>query len=112
MTLFRIKLFTIAAFAVPFLLLTVFRTTPAVALSPVEDDVAAVYKKQCAMCHGQKAEKAYDPEMPRDEQIQAVLKGKQAAKPPHMPAFEPKGMKHDEAAALVDYMLAFRKPAN
>ncbi len=112
MTLVKIKLFAIAAFAVPFLILTVFRTTPAVAVSPVEDDVVAVYKKQCAMCHGQKAEKAYDPEMPREEQIEAILKGKKAAKPPHMPAFEPKGMKNDEAAALVDYMLAFRKPAN
>ena len=81
-------------------------------MTPVQDDTAAVYKAKCAMCHSPKAEKAYNPELSKEEQIQAVLKGKQAAKPPHMPAFEPKGMTADQAKALVEHMQGLRKPAN
>jgi hypothetical protein len=50
--------------------------------------------------------------MPVDQQIEAVLKGKKAEKPPHMPAFEPKGMTAAEAKALVEYMQELRKPAS
>ena len=92
--------------------LAVFRSTPAVAVSSVPDDTAAVYKAKCAMCHTPKAEKFYNPDSPKEEQIQAVLKGKQAAKPPHMPAFEAKGISADQAKALVEYMQELRKPAN
>jgi len=112
MTLNRIKIFATIAFVLPMAVLAVFRPTPAVAVNPVQDDTAAVYKAKCAMCHSPKAEKSYNPDMPKEEQIQAVLKGKQAAKPPHMPAFEPKGMTADQAKALVEYMQGLRKPAN
>ena len=112
MTINRIKLFTTIAFLVPVVALSVFfRTTPAAAVTPALDDPAAVYKAKCAMCHSPKAEKSYDPAMPQDQQIEAVLKGKKAEKPPHMPAFEPKGMTADDAKALVEYMQELRKPA-
>jgi hypothetical protein len=32
------------------------------------------------------------------------LKGKKAEKPPHMPAYESKGVTAEQAKALVDYM--------
>lgn len=112
MTLKRIKLFATIVFVLPLAAVLFIRSTPAVAVTPVPaDDTAAVYKAKCAMCHSPKAEKFYNPEMAQEEQIQAVLKGKKAEKPPHMPAFEPKGMTADEAKALVEYMKGLRKPA-
>ena len=113
MTIKRAKLFATLAFVLPLLaFLVFFRTTPAVAVvTSTVDDPATVYKAKCAMCHSPKAEKSYNPDIPAAEQIDAVLKGKKAAKPPHMPAFEPKGMTADEAKALVEYMQGLRKPA-
>ena len=112
MTIRRAKLFATLAFGLPLLAFVVFfRTTPAVAITSTVDDPAAVYKAKCAMCHSPKADKAYNPDLPPAEQIDAILKGKKAAKPPHMPAFEPKGMTADDAKALVEYMQGLRKPA-
>ena len=112
MTINRVKLFATIAFVLPLLAFSVFfRTTPAAAITPTADDPATAYKAKCAMCHSPKAEKFYDPAKPMDQQIEAVLKGKKAEKPPHMPAFEPKGMTADEAKALVEYMQGLRKPA-
>src|SRR5687768_12173483 len=108
----RIKIFSTVAFVLPLVAFSIFfHTTPAAAVSPLPDDAAVTYKAKCAMCHSPKAEKSYDPAMPQAEQIDAVLKGKKAEKPPNMPAFEPKGMTADEAKALVEYMQALRKPA-
>ena len=112
MTLNRVKIFATVTIVLPVAVLAVIRSTRAIAVSPVQDDTAAVYKAKCAMCHSPKAEKAYNPDVSKEEQIQAVLKGKQAAKPPHMPAFEPKGMTADQAKALVEHMQGLRKPAN
>jgi mono/diheme cytochrome c family protein len=112
MTLNRVKVFVAVSFVLPVLAFSVFfRTTTAAVVTRAPEDVAAVYKAKCAMCHSPKAEKAYDPAMPQEEQILAVLKGKKAEKPPNMPAFEPKGMTADEAKALVEYMQALRKSA-
>lgn len=112
MTINRIKLFATVSFVLPLVAFSVFfRTPPAVAVTLSPDDPAAAYKVKCAMCHSPKAEKLYDPAMPQDQQIDAVLKGKKGEKPPHMPAFEPKGMTAEEAKALVEYMQGLRKPA-
>jgi mono/diheme cytochrome c family protein len=111
MTLLRIKIVAIAAIVLPVVAFTAFYTEPAAAVTPVLDDPAAAYKTKCAMCHSPKAEKAYDPAMPIEEQVQAILKGKKGEKPPYMPAFEPKGMTEDEAKALAEYMQGLRKPA-
>jgi mono/diheme cytochrome c family protein len=111
MTINRIKLYTTVALILPVIALTAFfRTTPASAVSTSEDP-AVTYKAKCAMCHSPKAEKLYDPALPQDKQIEAILKGKKAEKPPNMPAFEPKGMTADDAKALVEYMQGLRKPA-
>src|SRR5829696_9698783 len=112
MTINRIKLFTIVALMLPVLAITAFfRTTPASAVSPLPKDPTVTYKAKCAMCHSPKAEKLYDPAISQDKQIEAILKGKKAEKPPNMPAFEPKGMTADDAKALVEYMKALKTPA-
>jgi mono/diheme cytochrome c family protein len=112
MTINRIKLITTVAFIAPIMAFAFFfRTVPASAVSPLPEDPAVTYKAKCAMCHSPKAEKFYDPAAPQDQQIEAILKGKKAEKPPNMPAFEPKGMTADDAKALVEYMQGLRKPA-
>ena len=112
MTINRIKLIATASLVIPAVLFFIFfRTAPPAAGAPLPEDPAVTYKAKCAMCHSPKAEKAYDPAMPLDQQVEAILKGKKAEKPPHMPAFEPKGMTADEAKALAEYMQGLRKPA-
>ena len=71
-------------------------------------DAAGAYKK-CVACHGAKADKKFDPAKSDDEQVQIILKGKKAEKPPHMPAYESKGINAEQAKALVDYMKSLRK---
>jgi mono/diheme cytochrome c family protein len=73
-------------------------------------ELAAMYKAKCAMCHSPKAEKSYDPAMPIEEQVAAILKGKKAAKPPNMPGFETKGITAEQAEALAGYMKSLRTP--
>src|SRR5689334_25262744 len=72
-------------------------------------DAAKTYKGKCVACHGPKAEKKYDPARPDHEQVQAVLKGKKAEKPPNMPGYESKGITADQAKTLVDYMKSLRQ---
>jgi mono/diheme cytochrome c family protein len=113
MTINRVKVLATLLFVLPVAAFSFLQTTtPATATvySP-PDDPAVAYKAKCAMCHSPKAEKFFDPTLAMDQQIEAVLKGKKAEKPPHMPAFEPKGMTADEAKALVEYMQGLRKPA-
>ena len=102
----------ITVLAISALAMVIFFSQLAAAPGMSQDDAGKNYKAKCAMCHSPKAEKSYNPDLPKEEQVAAILKGRQAAKPPHMPAFEPKGMKEDQAKALVEYMVALRKPAN
>lgn len=67
-------------------------------------DTAAYYKSKCVACHGKTAEKKFDPSLPEEQLIDAVLKGKKAAKPPHMPAYGAKGVSSDQAKALIAHM--------
>ncbi|MCM3873784.1 MAG: cytochrome c [Pyrinomonadaceae bacterium] len=67
-------------------------------------DAGATYKAKCVACHGQKAEKKFDTTKADADHVQIVLKGKKAEKPPHMPAYEEKGITPDQASALVVYM--------
>ena len=106
----HIKLLVTAAFIFAFAIIS-FNTPNASALSPVDEDVAASYKKQCAMCHSPKAEKAFDPAKPVEEHVQIILKGKKGEKPPYMPGYEAKGMTAEQAKALTEYMISLRKPA-
>ena len=65
---------------------------------------ADTYKTKCVACHGKKAEKKFDTSLSDDQMVEAVLKGKKVAKPPHMPAYGEKGVTAEQAKALVDYM--------
>ena len=67
-------------------------------------EAADVYKTKCVACHGKKAEKKFDTTISDDQMVEAILKGKKAAKPPHMPAYADKGVTAEQAKALVDYM--------
>src|SRR5215471_13159856 len=68
-------------------------------------DAASYYKDaKCVVCHGQKAEKKFDPDAKDVQLVETILKGKKPEKPPNMPGFEAKGLTADQAKAMVDYM--------
>src|ERR1051325_8373157 len=71
-------------------------------------DPAAYYKAKCVACHGQKAEKKFDPSLTDEQYIDAILKGKKPEKPPNMPAYGDKGVTAEQAKALLDYMKQLR----
>ena len=117
MTLNRVKLFAIAVIALPMFAVAVLKVSPVRALSndvgvkvAVMDDIAADYKKTCAMCHKPNAEKWFEPSKMDEVLVEVVLKGKKAEKPPHMPAYEEKGVDKDKAKLLVAYMRQMRTP--
>jgi mono/diheme cytochrome c family protein len=72
-------------------------------------NVATTYKSKCAGCHGAKAEKKFDTAKTDEENVQVILKGKKLAKPPHMPAYEAKGITADQAKELVAHMKSLRQ---
>jgi mono/diheme cytochrome c family protein len=71
-------------------------------------DPAAYYKAKCVACHGQKAEKKFDPSLTDEQYIDAILKGKKPEKPPNMPAYGEKGVTQEQAKALLEYMKQLR----
>ena len=71
-------------------------------------DAAKAYKK-CVACHGVKADKKFDTAKSDDEHVQIILKGKKVDKPPHMPAYESKGINAEQAKTLLDYMKSLRQ---
>jgi cbb3-type cytochrome c oxidase subunit III len=71
-------------------------------------NAATTYKGKCVSCHGAKAEKKFDTTKSDDENLQVILKGKKAAKPPNMPAYESKGITAEQAKSLLDYMKSLR----
>lgn len=110
----KIKLIAIALFLIPMLALIVFKanTTAVHAINADSDEATiASYKKNCMACHGPTALKLYDPELTMEEQVEAILKGKKGQKPPHMPAYETKGINAEQALALAEHMKALRTPA-
>lgn len=103
----RIKLFTIIFFTI-FAIGTCVLSFQPISTTVNADTTEETYKTKCAMCHSPKAEKAFNPEEKDDVLVDIVLKGKKTEKPPAMPGFETKGMKPDEAKALVAYMKKLR----
>src|SRR5215213_4119713 len=111
MKLNRVKFLAIAVIVPALAALAAFKASPARAVSNrVQEDVAAQYKKQCAMCHKPDVSKFFDASKMDEALIEIVLKGKKAEKPPNMPAFEEKGMTKDQAKLLVAYMRQMRTP--
>jgi mono/diheme cytochrome c family protein len=82
----------------------ILMTSTAVTIRAEADDAGATYKAKCAMCHGAKAEKAFDPSKADGALVDAVLKGVK----PKMPAYDGK-MTADAAKGLVAYMKSIRK---
>ena len=106
----NLKLVTIAMFLVPLMLLAILGGPPAGATPINGDEEAAIYKAKCAMCHGQKAEKAFSAEHAEEELVKAILDGKKGEKPPFMPAFKDKGIDAEKAKALVTHMKGLKSP--
>jgi len=103
-----IKLIAIVLFAIPLLLLTMFKAAPVTgAATPA--DAAADFKDKykCAVCHTPTASKFFDPKKTDEEHLQVILNGKKGEKPPFMPAFKDK-MTEDEAKAMAAYMKSLR----
>ncbi|CAN5530798.1 hypothetical protein BH10ACI2_BH10ACI2_07320 [soil metagenome] len=107
----RTKLIAILLFAASVFVLTIFKEAPTTTAASRVDDPATSYKAKCAMCHTPTASKFFNPDVPEAQQVDAILKGKKAEKPPNMPGFEAKGMTADEAKALAAYMKTL-KPTN
>jgi len=124
MKLNQVKLFVTALIALPVLALAILVASPVRTVSGTvvsdkgvfknidDDDVAAQYKKTCAVCHKATAEKFFEPSKMDEVLVEIVLKGKKAEKPPHMPGYEVKGMTEAEAKLLVSYMRQMRTPAS
>ena len=71
-------------------------------------DPAAYFKTKCAACHGQKAEKKFDPALTEEQHLDAILKGKKPEKPPNMPAYGEKGVSPEQAKGLLEFMKQLR----
>jgi mono/diheme cytochrome c family protein len=72
-------------------------------------NAAKTYKSKCVSCHGPKAEKKFDATKSDEDNVQVILKGKKLAKPPHMPAYETKGITADQAKELVTLMKSLKQ---
>jgi mono/diheme cytochrome c family protein len=108
----HIKLLAVIFFALPLLLLTMFKGTPVKVAASTFDDPAATFKAKCAACHTPTASKFYDPAHSDEVHVQTILKGKKGEKPPYMPAFGEKGMTQAEAEGLAAYMKTLKPPTN
>ena len=101
----KISLAAVAPLFLVFIFSGSSRPVPAQDAPEVQpSDTAAYFKAKCVMCHGPKAEKKFDAALPEDQMLEAILKGKKVEKPPHMPAYEPKGVTAENAKALIAYM--------
>jgi mono/diheme cytochrome c family protein len=95
---FAVSLLALPVFAVLFL------TSAALPTRAQGEGVEATFKAKCAMCHGVKAEKAFDSTKSDEALADAVLKGIK----PKMPSYDQK-LGSDQAKALVAYMKSLRK---
>lgn len=108
----QIKLIAIIFFALPLLLLAMFKVTPVKVAASMPDDPAVIYKAKCAACHTAIASKFFDPAKTDEEHVQIILKGKKGEKPPYMPAFGEKGITEEDAKCLAAYMKSLKPAAN
>ena len=102
-----VKNITIAIAAI-FLFTMVFLSVAPAQSEVQPSDPVAFYKGKCVVCHGQKAEKKFDPALTDEQYLEAILKGKKPEKPPNMPAYGDKGVTEDQAKALLAHMKELR----
>ncbi|MGQ0762110.1 MAG: c-type cytochrome [Acidobacteriota bacterium] len=74
-----------------------------------DEETATLYNTKCKACHGAAAEKKFDATKADDVLIQVTLDGKDAEKPPNMPAYKDKGMTPEQAKALVAHMKSLKQ---
>jgi cytochrome c1 len=60
------------------------------------------------MCHGQTAEKKFDPAKPDADHVSITMKGRDDVTP-KMPGYEAKGVTEEQAKALVAFMRSIRQ---
>lgn len=115
MKLNGVKFLAIILFVIPVLAVSFFRVSPVRATANINNnddtDIAALYKKNCALCHKPNAEKFFDASQTDEALIETILKGKKAEKPPHMPAYQEKGVTSDQAKEYIEYMRKIKPPA-
>lgn len=102
-----LKNITIAIAAI-FLFSLVFLSVAPAQGEAQPSDPAAYYKAKCVVCHGQKAEKKFDPALTDEQYVDVILKGKKPEKPPNMPAYGEKGVTAEQAKGLLDHMKQLR----
>ncbi len=105
--MFTFKLIKVLAtiLVAPLLAFLFFNIVPTETVTDAQtEDAATYYKAKCVVCHGAKADKKFDSSLSEEHLVDAVLKGKKAAKPPHMPEYESKGVTPEQAKELVIYM--------
>jgi mono/diheme cytochrome c family protein len=104
-TINRLKKLAIALVALPLLASALLNTASVPTTSAaVQGEAAAIFTAKCAMCHGAKADKKFDPAKSDEELFQTVLKGGK----PGMPGFETKGITEAQAKNLVSHMKGLR----
>lgn len=99
-----LKIMTVTAMLAAFFAAVVMVSAAARTSGEDQADAGSTYKAKCVACHGQKAEKKFDTALPEDQMMEAIMKGKKVEKPPHMPAYEPKGVTAEQAKALIEHM--------
>lgn len=105
LTINRLKKLSIALVALPLLAFALLNSTSVpVTRAAVADDSTAIYKAKCAMCHGAKADKKFDPAKSDAELLNIVMKGGK----PGMPAFETKGITEEQGKGIVTHMKELR----
>ena len=72
-------------------------------------DGVAFYKNNCVGCHGSKAQKKFNPDLPEGQMVDAILNGLPMETPPDMPAFAKKGINEERAKAIIAYMKSLRQ---
>jgi mono/diheme cytochrome c family protein len=72
-------------------------------------DQVAFYKNNCVGCHGSKAQKKFNPDLPEGQMVDAILNGLPMETPPDMPAFAKKGINEERAKAIIAYMKSLRQ---
>lgn len=103
-TIKRLMNSAIAVVSVSLVATSLIVSVPARANVDEPFDAAGTYKAKCVACHSPAAAKHFDKAKGDAQLVDAVVNGKQAEKPPNMPAYGAKGVTAEQAKALVDYM--------